>query len=297
MKRWFIALGSLSFIILFTAQAEMAKPSPPEAVSPNLEITKGARGTYRLGEIISYQIKLHWPRPTDDIRMSAPDLVMTNLELDGISQETVSQPGTADQKGKVIQLLTFNFKAQKPGPAKVERILLRWTQSDGWVTSSLAIPSFEVNIKAAEPPWLAIWISSSAVAVFAAILSMIFLKRKTEKIEKAPVQSSEEIALDQLRKLRAKGQSDASRKDSLEQLAEIVHDYLGQKLNWRPNQGGYNTLQKIANELWSPNEASLLTELLRTLEEERFSGVETEPKKFLTLYDRIYSLIEKRRAL
>ena len=83
-------------------------------------------------------------------------------------------------------------------------------------------------------------------------------------------------------------------------LGELIHSlkqYSSQKLDWNPSQGGYNALQKKAEEKWSKKEARELSELLGRLEYQRFSGDSFEREKFVALYQSLYSFIEQRKIV
>ena len=301
---WLITLGLITLLGIRNASADIAQSQEtlPFAVIPSLESSERPSGAYHPGQDIPYRIRIHWSSTTEEIRMRPPDLNLQNLELSGVSQETVSQPERSEATGEHEQILTFHFKAQKPGPAKVDGFSLRWIQGDGTATSDLAIPPLELRIT----PSPKLRIQSLAIGggllllTGTAISFLIRVLRKTKKqgAIKAPTKPLEEAVLDELHKVRTTWETNTSQKELLGELTHVLQSYCHQKLDWNPShQGGYNDLQKKAEVKWSKKEARELTELFRLLEYERFSGAQTDREKLLACYQTLCSFVERRRVI
>ncbi len=304
-RYWATVIGFAIFLASGTAKAEIpldnsiqTAPQPPP-ISPQLEKLEQPTKTYRPGETIAYRIFVRWPsQEIDDFRLSPPDLNLENLELLGVSQETVSKPEGADQNKGLVQVLTFRFTAQKPGKASANRFLLRWIQGGGTFTNELVIPELELTIAKPPLPWLRIGIIGGGALVIISIplLLVSFLKKK-KPLQEAPVLSPEDRSLEQLRESRAQWETNTKHQEFLSELTRFLQQYSSQKLDWNPSQDGYNALQKKAGEKWSKKDAQELTDLLQNIDSQRFSGASLQQEKLIELYQGIYSFIEKKKIV
>ena len=300
--RWLTIIGAISILSISEATAEEVGniPVPQTSVSPELKKVEPPNQKYRPGEEINYQITIRWPDQTNDLRLSPPELTLENLELLGISQETISGSETGEQDKGQEQVLTFRFAAQKPGHAVVNRFALRWIQNEGAITSELTIPPFKLTIVKPRTSWskIAFIAAGGTAAIGILIIFTFILRRKKDLVEqKIPVQSLEERALEELRQSRAKWERTAKHSEFLSELIRLIGGYAGQKLDWNPTQDGYNALQKKAEAKWAKKEARELGELFHNLEFQRFSGIQPEREQLVALYQTIYSFIEQRKIV
>ncbi len=303
-RYWVIVIGCVAFLIVGTVNAETPPDNPVQIVqlapiSPKLEKLEQPKKMYRLGEIITYRVFVRWPSlEIDEFRLSPPELNLENLELLGVSQETVSEPGETEQSKGLVQVLTFRFTAQKPGKASANRFLLRWIQGNGILTNELVIPELELTITQPSLPWSHIAIMGGSILLGLGLLfTVLFLFKKKKPLQEIPALLFEDKALEQLRGIRTRWESNEIHQEFLSELIRLLQRYSSQKLDWNPSQDSYNALQKKAGEKWSKKEAQELSDLLQNLEYERFSGVTLEREKLVALYQAIYSFIEQKKIV
>ncbi len=303
IRYWFIVVGFLVVGAIPNTQAEEIPNTTAQeaAVFPKLESVEQPSKAYRPGEVISYHVLISWPVQIESLRLKPPDLNLENLELLGVSQETASEPEKpGENRGEFKQLLTFRLAAQKPGHATVNHFLLRWTQDNETIVSELLIPSMELTIMPLPFPWArTILILSAGVFGALALPISIFLmiKKKKSSLQVSPPQSLEESTLERLRTSHLQWEIKAVHQEFLGELTHLLEQYSSQKLDWNPSQESYNALQKKAQEKWSKKDSEELGKLLYHIEYERFSGTRLEREKLATLYQTIYSFIERRKIV
>lgn len=292
-----LILGGIFFLHSPNSKAEtfdlLTKVPPP---SPRIESLDRPSSNYSLGSVIPYQIRVRWPSPAiEEVRMSSPDLTLENLELIGVSQETISGP---EESASTDQILTFNFKGQKPGLAKIKRFTLKWIQSDGASTSELAIPPLELTITQPQNWWLIIFLSVGGATALGGLGFLFWtLSQKEKPIPQNVDKSQEDLILEDLSAAQQRWETNSHHQEFLNELNHLIGQYAAQKLGWNPSQEDYNALQKKAESKWSKKEASAFIELFRTLEYERFSGTVVEPNRLTKLYRTIYSFIEHKKII
>ena len=266
---------------------------PPKIVSPKLKSVKQPADTYQLNEVIEYQIQVKWPEPVLDVRMNSPQMVLVNLELIGVGQETVSKPG---QDNGEEQILTLRFKAQNPGPAKINSLVLEWTQAEGAATSSLKIPSVEITIRKQTNYLFWILIFGFSLVVFGAGFIFSRMKKKTPEAS-GPAQTFEETCLSQLVHAKNLAETSLHNANFLNDLTQILDRYVQQKFGWNRSQEDYNALQKKADKIWGKKEIGELKELFEKIEYYRFSGSELKPDELITLFQSVRSFIERKKVI
>src|SRR3989338_61521 len=79
------------------APADFSNHSGNDLATPTLRILEQPSGTYGIEDVIRYSIQVVWPALTQQIRMKPPELDLTNLQLLGIKQETISS--ASNQRG------------------------------------------------------------------------------------------------------------------------------------------------------------------------------------------------------
>ncbi len=266
---------------------------PPKIVSPELASIRRPAHKYQLNEVIEYQVQVKWPEPVSDVRMSSPQMTLENLELTGIGQETVSKPG---QDNGEEQILTLGFKAQNPGPAKINSLVLEWTQAEGAATSSLKIPSVEITIRKQTNYLFWILIFGFSLVVFGAGFIFSRMKKKTPEAS-GPAQTFEETCLSQLVHAKNLAETSLHNANFLNDLTQILDRYVQQKFVWNRSQEDYNALQKKADKIWGKKEIRELKELFEKIEYYRFSGSELKPDELITLFQSVRSFIERKKVI
>ena len=226
---------------VFAQDSEVAQPEiqpqplPPKIISPILESLKHPAAHYRLDEIIVYQIKVKWSEPITGVRMNSPQMVLENLELIGIGEETVSESVKSADDLSVEQILTLRFKGQHPGPAKIDSLVLEWTQAGGASSSRLSIPAIAFTIEKQKN--LLIWIVLAVAALIGAIAGFLLLRIKKKPPQSVPLpESAEETYLRQLDSLKNSMASNLNAKNFLNDLTKILDQYLQQKFDWNHSQ-------------------------------------------------------------
>ena len=303
-RSWIITFGLFLFLFnphIHAETVDAPPPQPEEIISPNVEPVTPAEHTYRLGDVITYQVRIHWPKFQEGIRLDSPEVTTENLEFSGVSQETGGEGSPSEEAGEVNQILNFKFQAQKPGPAKVNRFPLRWTYGQGAATTSVTIPALELTIKnrpfaLLTNPFLVI-----ATGVLLSITSLgafLLIRARNKKREVSSIPSVnvlEESALEELEKVKTKWENESGEPDFLNHLNRIFYHYLDQKLGWNPAKGSYNGVQKRVEEKWSKKDASELKELIDRFEYIRFSAGEKDRLAAAKLCDSVSSFIERRK--
>ena len=260
----------------------VASPLPPEIK----QVQSPAKSHYSVGESINYRLVVHLPSGSEGFRMDSPDLELENLELIGVNQE-------ASEANE--QILNFRFSAKTPGIAKIKHFLLRWIYGAGTLTSEYKIPPAEFKISAPSPSFK--FLIAALIGIFFAlsILVAFMIKKKKKPV---PVRFSvEEAMLEELKSIYSEFQNTGAPQKSLGKMRHIFEEYLKQKLDWNPARLNYNELQKKLGEKWSSKEANEVEELIRAMEYQQYSGSEIEQNKFVTIYQTVYSLIERRKSI
>lgn len=298
---WLCMMATTS-TFLYAQEQQLGEMAPtvtaPKLVSPELESVERPKKEYLLHEIISYQIKIKWPELPANVRMVSPQLELENLELIDIGQETVSRPRDPGDSSEIEQILTVQLKAQKPGPAKINTLILQWTQGDGLMSSSLKIPSTDIVIKKQFPFYVVLW-SSLAIIFFS--LMMFILGRRKKKIQEdqsETVTSLETNSLNELNSVKEKFAANVlTDKIFLDQTVQILEHYLKQKFDWNRHQEDYNALQKKTEKYWEKTEIRALIDLFEKVQFSRFSGAGMNREELMSLFTSIYSFIERKRVI
>lgn len=277
-------------------EVELQAP-PPKIVEPRLESTKQPRTRYRLDEVIVYQITVKWPEPVSNVRMGSPQMSLKNLELIGVGEETVSVSDSREGDTSIEQILTLQFKALKPGPAKINSLILEWIQSDGISSSRLKIPSLELTIRKSNNPLFWISIFGSAAVIISAFFGLAYFKKKKAIPSVQPVKTAEDACLNQLDQLKNSLKSESDSKNFLNHLMRVLDQYARQKFDWNHSQEDYNALQKKADKIWDQKEIRELKELFERIEYSRFSGSELKTEELNSLFQSVRSLIERKKVL
>lgn len=269
----------------------LAPVLPPKLISPELESVERPSGQYKLDDIITYQVKVKWPEHSSEIRMSSPRMDLENLELIGVSEETVSGPGR-DADSELEQILILRFQAQKEGPAKINSLILEWTQAGGTLASSLKIPSVELMIQKRKNP--VIWISVFGFLCIVLVVSLFFIRRKNKKaMPVSQSQTIEEQYLSQLGHIKNSPDKDWSGKEMLVHLDAVLEQYIRQKFNWIRGQEDYNALQNKIDK----KEISQIKEFFDKMEYLRFSSSELKREEFISLFEKVQMFIERRKVI
>ena len=296
----FLALASTNVFAQSNETIQTEKPSelvPSKIVSPELASVKRPNDKYNLNDEIIYEIKVKWPEPVSDVRMSSPQMMLENLELVGVGQEAVSNSGQSARDSTSEQLLTLRFKAQKPGPAKINSLILKWTQAEGASLSSLKIPPVEISVRKPVNSLLLIFTVGFLFITTGIILVFIFRIKKKSKFVPMKTQSAEELYLDELDRLKSLPSSNTNSNHFLNDLTRILDRYVQQKCDWIHSQEDYNTLQKKAEKLWDKKEVRILKELFNQIEYCRFSGAELKQNELMMLVESARSFIERKKVI
>ncbi|GEM_PF-4235063 len=264
-------------------------------VSPVLESADRPSNVYRLSDIITYQIKIKWPELPEHARMSSPKMTLQNLELIGVSEETVSNPNKEINDSSIEQILTLRFKALKPGPAEINSLILEWVQGEGASVSSIRAPSVKLTVKSDKIVWMWPLFLGIILIVCAAFVFYFFKKKKTP----APVSnlSLEESYLNELNQTLSSLEFNSNHKTFLNELEKIFGHYLDQKLSWNRNQEDYNALQKKAEKKWDRREIQEIKTLFDQMEYCRFSGSELNRQELISLVNTVKSFIERKNGI
>jgi hypothetical protein len=302
MATWRLGIAMLGLVFFAANPSVYSEPVdttlPQEIVSPNVEPIKPEKHQYNSGDVITYQVRVQWPKFQESARLSSPEMATENLEFLGVSQETVTEEILADEEKHVTQILNFKFATQKPGPAKINRFSLRWTLAQGAATTNFTIPESEFMVKRSASAWLKtpFLLISLGVFLFLTPVFLIMTRKKKQKVPMAsPVDSLEETALKDLKETRGNGEKKDEVHNFLSRLSQILYRYLDQKLGWNPAKGSYNGVQKTIEEKWSKKDAAELKELIDQFEYLRFSEGKKDPIAAEKLYDAVSSFIERRK--
>lgn len=268
--------------------------------SPSLYVVEKPAGKYRLGEPIFYRLRIDWPQsaPLENLRLQDPEIQLSNLELASVGQESVSESVKNEVHKTVSQLLTFRFKSLKPGPARIDRLKLRWKLENESASIRLTVPAIDLQITGGMIPKSAGWIFC-VLAVASGAGICILMRTRSQKMNRTKIESAqpapslEESILSQIREAFALFKRNGKRTQLIESFNRLFRHYAAEKLNWHPKQSGYNELLKRAEEHWPKKEAQELGQIMAALERQRFSGAGSE-NDLMALYQRLTSFIERK---
>ena len=268
-------------------QAEALPPVPPKIVSPELNHTNPPKSVYQLDEIIPYQVSVKWPEPPVDARMNSPEMLLDNLELVGVGQETVSN---SDEDLGEEQLLTLRFKALKPGPAKVSSLVLIWAQAGGISTSTLKIPPVQLTIqkKSNLIPWFG---GGIVIATLSAAVILLIRRKKRHSAQAVTPKTLEERIVVQFDHVKNSG---VRGRDFLNELSRVLERYLQEKFDWNRSQEDYNALQKKAEKNWDKKEVREIKDFFEKIDFYRFSGSGLSEEELINLFQSARSFVERK---
>lgn len=295
-------IAMLAAVILVAAPNICAEAADPalhqEIVSPTLEVRGPKERHYRPGDVVVYQVLVHWPSLPENARLNSPEIATENLKFLGVSQETTAEENPPGRMGETVQILNFKFAGQKPGPAKVDRFPLRWTLAEGAATTSVTVPELQLNITDSSTAWLKppFLLISAALLLLPIVILFAVTQTKKQKVPAVFAENlSEDTALRELEAVQTGKENKGNVRDFLSRLSQIFYRYLDQKLGWNPTKGSYNDIRKSVEEKWSKKEASELKELIDQLEYLRFSEGKKDPDAAEKLCNAVSSFIERRK--
>ena len=296
-------IGFVVICFLLTATARAFALTPESVITeppspPALETIEKPRESYALSELIFYRVRITWPQTNEKARLGSPDLDLVNLELIGVSQEAASASVESGAQDKFEQILTFKFRAQKAGPASINRITIPWLFADGSFSGNLTVAPIEITIrKSWKMPVLVAAFTLTAVGgiVLLGMLARTRQKKRSDEAASPAVKSIEEDALEELSKARGAWEADRKGSDFSNRTTQIFKHYISLKLDWNPALGDYNALYEKAGLSWSKKEAERLKELFQNLEFQRFSGQQEQAAKMTALYESICSFVTQKK--
>src|SRR3989338_2074580 len=133
----FLSVVILSIVPATAGQTNQEEPGVEleNRTPPMIESAAALKSKYHAGETFEYAVRIKWDRSPESVRMASPEMALSNLELLGVGQETVSSSSLENPEQE--QILRFRFRALRPGSASIDRMILQWIGQGGESTYTL----------------------------------------------------------------------------------------------------------------------------------------------------------------
>ena len=294
-------VAALTLLVSFhipPAIGELSNNSTPELLPPALTILERPKTSYRIGDVITYRVQVRWTQTDPDLRMRPPAVDLFNLKLIGITEETASGANGSGASDQNQHVLSFNFRALEPGPARIEPISLKWTRSHDAIGSQLTVPGFDLTIRRTIPlVWFLLAVIGTAIGGTSLLLMKHVLHKPSTQVPPSPTRSFAELELDELRVRYAEWKKGGNHQEFLDAVTRIVERYLTQELGWHFGRDSYNEFKIKAEAKWVRKDAVVMWDTLKKLEYQRYSGISSDEKELEQMYKDIFSFITRKRVI
>lgn len=265
----------------------------PKSLASEVQVLGKPKKNYNLNEMIEYKVLVQPSDTSESLRMLSPVIESSNLELLNVRQES-------DEKIKAGQILTFIFQPKKAGKAEIRKLELRWRNSETDKSFDIEIPPLKLQIT---KPFLGstwFWVLVGSLSIFLISIAAFFIISGRNKIHDETKTTTEPTLEDEaenaLKNIRFKiGREEAT--VLLNQIQTILRHYLEKKIDWNSSRNGYDTFIEKATVVWTKPDAKKVVELLKSLENYRFSGVEIKVSDVRNLCDEFAFLISKNKIV